>query len=132
MANRRGANWVLESAPWAAGKARVAVVGQLGKWGYRPAPEVVAAVEAVVTLLVEQAVGDGGARVTVHVSDQGRQVCVLALSHQTAPTAPATTGGPAAGGDEDVLHRITAHQAVTGCGTDTGPDGRRTWAVLDL
>jgi len=83
-------------------------------------------VEAVVTLLVEAAVADPGSRVTVHVSDQNRQVCVLTLSHAAALD-------PAAAGDgEDVLHRITAHQAVTSCGTDTGPDGRRTWAVLDL
>ncbi|WP_275408405.1 hypothetical protein [Streptomyces sp. SID9727] len=34
---------------------------------------------------------------------------------------------------DDVLHRITAaHPAVTGCGTDTGPDGRRIWAVINL
>ncbi|MFD6277528.1 hypothetical protein ACFWFI_18445 [Streptomyces sp. NPDC060209] len=85
------------------------------------------AVEAVVTLLVDAAVADRGTRVTVHLSDQGRQVCILTLSHQMPAASPATDDS-----DDDVLHRITAHQAVTGCGTDTGPDGRRTWAVLDL
>ena len=82
-------------------------------------------VEAVVTLLVEAAVADPGSRVTVHVSDQDRQVCILNLSHAATPES-------APGDGEDVLRRITAHQAVTSCGTDTGPDGRRTWAVLDL
>ena len=126
MANRRGANWVLEAAPWTAGKARRLVLGQLTKWEYRPAPGTVTAVEAVVTLLVESAAADPGTRITVHVSDQGRQVCILTLSHAAAPD-PA-----AAGDDEGVLHRVTAHHTVTSCGTDTGPDGRRTWAVLDL
>lgn len=39
--------------------------------------------------------------------------------------------GHAPDGD-DVLHRITAVFAVAGCGTDSGPDGRRTWAVVEL
>ncbi|MGW1412576.1 hypothetical protein [Streptomyces sp. NPDC002403] len=101
-------------------------MGQLGKWKYRPAPDTVTAVEAVTTLLVEAAVTDGGTTVSVHLSDQDGQACILALSHHTA----LTTGHDDAGGD--VLHQITAHQAVTGCGTDTGPDGRRIWAVLTL
>ncbi|MFG2631966.1 hypothetical protein [Streptomyces sp. NPDC048473] len=126
MVNRRGANWCLESAPWAAGKARAAVVEQLVKWKYRPVPETVAAVEAVTTLLVEAAVADSGTKVSVHLSDQDGQACILALSHHTT----LTTGHDDGGGD--VLHRITAHQAVTGCGTDTGPDGRRIWAVITL
>ncbi|MFF2731815.1 hypothetical protein ACFVS9_28390 [Streptomyces sp. NPDC058008] len=131
MANRRGANWVLESAPWATGKARRLVLGQLAKWEYRPAPDVLATVEAVVTLLVDTAVADAGTRVTVHVSDQDRQVCILALSHATSTTRDTTVAADDED-DEDVLHRITAHQTVTSCGTDTGPDGRHTWAVLDL
>uniref|UniRef100_A0AAU3GR34 ATP-binding protein n=1 Tax=Streptomyces sp. NBC_01401 TaxID=2903854 RepID=A0AAU3GR34_9ACTN len=126
MANRRGTNWVLESAPWAAGKARSGVLGKLGTWGYRLSPEAAGTVGQVVTLLVEAATADSGARVTVHLSDQDRQVCVLVLSHQ-AGLAP----GHSAGGD-DVLHQLTAHRSVTGCGTDTGPDGRRTWAVIGL
>lgn len=126
MRNRRGRNWVLESAPWAAGKARAAVVEQLGKWGYRPATAVLDAVEAVTTLLVQAAVADGGSTVSVHLSDQDGQACILALSHHVGLTTSLDdTGG-------DVLHRITAHPPVTGCGTDAGPDGRRIWAVIDL
>jgi hypothetical protein len=126
MANRRGANWVLESAPWAAGKARAAVVEQLGKWKFRAAPAAVEAVEAVTTLLVQAAVADGGTTVSVHLSDQDGQACILALSHHTGlATGLDDTGG-------DVLHQITAHQPVTGCGTDTGPDGRRIWAIVEL
>lgn len=132
MANRRGSNWVLESSPWAVRKARTVVLGQLGKWDYRPAPDTTATVGDVVALLVEAATADPGSRITVHLSDQGGQVCILALSHAAGP-APEPAGPAAAdNGDEDVLHRITAHHAVTGCGTDLGPDGRRTWAVLDL
>lgn len=126
MVNRRGANWSLESAPWAAGKARTAVMEQLGKWKYRPAPDTVTAVEAVTTLLIGAAVADGGTKVSVHLSDQNGQACILALSHHTR----LTTGADDAG--KDVLHQITAHQPVTGCGTDTGPDGRRIWAVITL
>lgn len=126
MVNRRGANWVLESAPWAAGKARAAVVEQLGKWKYRLAPDTAAALEAVTTLLVQAAVADGGTTVSVHLSDQDGQACILALSHNV---------GLATGLDDtgrDVLHQITTHQPVTGCGTDTGPDGRRIWAIIEL
>jgi hypothetical protein len=126
MRNRRGRNWVLESAPWAAGKARVAVVEQLGKWDYRPAPVTLDAVEEVTTLLVQAAVADNGSTVSVHLSDQDGQACILALSHHVS----LTTGLDDAGGD--VLHRITAHKPVIGCGTDAGPDGRRIWAVIDL
>ncbi|MFE4801675.1 hypothetical protein ACFRFL_43645 [Streptomyces sp. NPDC056708] len=126
MVNRRGANWSLESAQWATGKARTAVVEQLGKWRYRLAPETVAAVETVTTLLVETAIADGGAKVSVHLSDQDGQACILALSHRTT----LTTGHDDGGGD--VLHQLTTHRAVTGCGTDTGPDGRRIWAVISL
>ncbi|MFD7495958.1 hypothetical protein ACFV8T_26775 [Streptomyces sp. NPDC059832] len=99
---------------------------QLGKWKYQPAPDTVTAVETVTTLLVEAAVADSGTKVSVHLSDQDGQACVLALSHHTN----LTTGADEAGGE--VLHRITAHRAVTGCGTDSGPDGRRIWAVITL
>ncbi|MFD0341219.1 hypothetical protein ACFVH0_21535 [Streptomyces sp. NPDC127117] len=126
MVNRRGMNRVLESAPWAAGKARGAVVCQLGKWKYRPAQDTVTVVEAVTTLLVEAAVADGGTTVSVHLSDQDGQVCILALSHHTDLTTRADDVGG------EVLRQITAHRAVTGCGTDAGPDGRRVWAVIEL
>ncbi|MFD7867356.1 hypothetical protein [Streptomyces sp. NPDC059783] len=102
------------------------MLAQLGKWAYRPGPAVLDAVEAVTTLLVQAAVADGGATVSVHLSDRDGQACILALSHHTG----LTTGLDDTGGD--VLHRITAHQPVTGCGTDAGPDGRRIWAVIDL
>ncbi|MCX4870585.1 hypothetical protein OG694_42750 [Streptomyces sp. NBC_00906] len=99
---------------------------QLGKWKYRPAPDTVTAVEAVTTLLIQAAVADGGTKVSVHLSDQDGQACILALSHHTG----LTTGADDAG--KDVLHQITAHHFVTGCGIDTGPDGRRIWAVITL
>ncbi|MFB6878644.1 hypothetical protein [Streptomyces sp. NPDC056323] len=116
MVNRRGANWSLESAPWAAGKARAAVMGQLGKWKYRLAPDTATAVEAVTTLLVEAAVADGGTKVSVRLSDQDGQACIPALSHHTTLTTELDDAGG------DVLHQITAHQPVTGCGTDTGEE----------
>ncbi|SEB63978.1 hypothetical protein SAMN05216483_0088 [Streptomyces sp. 2131.1] len=123
MRNRRGVNWTLESAPWTAGVARRKVNEQLKEWGHRPNEE---AIESVTGLLVAAAVADGGRRVSVHVSDQDQQACILALSHHT----PAAVGHEPGG--DDVLHRITAHPDVTGCGTDTGPDGRRIWAVINL
>ncbi|MEU8677856.1 hypothetical protein [Streptomyces sp. NPDC048560] len=126
MANRRGMNWKLESAPWAAGKARTAVLEQLAKWDHQPAPTVGATIEAVTTMMVDTAVADGGTRVSLHLSDQDGQACIVALSHRTA--LPADHDGDG----DDVLRRITAHRAVTGCGTDTGPDGRRLWAVIAL
>ncbi|MEU6016888.1 hypothetical protein ABZ826_23420 [Streptomyces sp. NPDC047515] len=126
MRNRRGVNWTLESAPWAAGIAKRKVAAQLGEWGYRAAPAVAEAVAAVTGLLVTAAVADTGRRISVHLSDQDRQACILALSHQAD-----LTPGHAPDGD-DVLHQITAQAGVTGCGTDTGPDGRRIWAVVNL
>ncbi|MEE1809068.1 hypothetical protein [Streptomyces sp. BE133] len=123
MRNRRGTNWKLESAPWAVGIARRKIAAQLGEWGYRPDQ---VALDAVTGLLVAAAVTDSGRRISVHLSDQDRQACILVLSHQAA-----LTPGQAPDGD-DVLHQITAVAGVTGCGTDTGPDGRRTWAVISL
>ncbi|MEU3656445.1 hypothetical protein AB0E67_27290 [Streptomyces sp. NPDC032161] len=119
-------NWTLESAPWAVGIAQRKIAAQLEEWGYQRAPVVAEVVEAVTGLVVAAAVADSGRRVSVHLSDQDRQACILALSHQ-AGLAP----GHAPDGD-DVLHRITAQAGVTGCGTDTGPDGRRIWAVIGL
>ncbi|MFJ2279262.1 hypothetical protein ACIOEZ_34500 [Streptomyces sp. NPDC087866] len=110
---------------WAPAKAHAAVAAQLATWGHCPAETVGDAVEAVTLLLVEAAVADGGKRVSVHLSDQDGQACILALSHHAG-----LADGPGDAGD--VLHRITAHQPVTGCGTDAGPDGRRLWAVIDL
>lgn len=118
MANRRGVNWPLESAPWAAVGARRRVVAQLRAWGYTPDEEVVG---GVVSLLVETAVADGGSRVSLHLADERRRALVLVLSHCPEPTPSS----------EDVLPRL-ATLGVTDCGTDTGEDGRRLWALLDL
>ncbi|MFJ9683566.1 hypothetical protein ACIRP2_36855 [Streptomyces sp. NPDC101194] len=126
MRNRRGVNWSLESAPWAAGVAKRKVAAQLGEWGYRPAPAVAETVAAVTELVVAAAAAGSGRRISVHLSDQDRQACILALSHQAGLTPGHVPDG------DDVLHRITAQAGVTGCGTDTGPDGRRIWAVIEL
>ncbi|MGW8889159.1 hypothetical protein [Streptomyces sp. NPDC055749] len=57
------------------------------KWDYVLGPAMVTAVEAVTTMLVDTAVADGGTRISVHLSDQDGQACVVALSHQVALTA---------------------------------------------
>ncbi|MGW6604059.1 hypothetical protein [Streptomyces sp. NPDC055036] len=118
MANRRGANWRLEAEPWAAGRARKNVIGKLHEWGYTRADT---AASEIVTILVNTAVGDGGKRVSLHLADQNRQALMVVLSHQPGLAVA----------DETVLPRI-AELGATSCGTDTGEDGRRLWAVLDL
>ncbi|MFH8752968.1 hypothetical protein ACH4GK_17765 [Streptomyces rimosus] len=117
MANRRGANWPLEAQPWAPAAAHKRVVKQLRQWGYRPNEE---AVGNVVTLMVKAAVGDGGRHVSLHLADQNQQALVLVLSHQPGP-AP----------DDTFLPRL-AELGASSCGTDSAPDGRRLWALLDL
>lgn len=117
MANRRGANWPLEAQPWAAAGARKRVARQLHAWGYRPDDTV----GDVVALMVSSAVDDGGRRVSLHLADQQRQALVLVLSHQPSLAPP----------DDTLLPRI-AELGATSCGTDTAPDGRRLWAVLDV
>ncbi|OEJ23467.1 hypothetical protein AR457_02040 [Streptomyces agglomeratus] len=123
LKNRRAANWVHENAPWSPAKAGRQVVTQLHAWGHRPDEP---ALEAVVGELVGAVLHDGGRRISVHLSDQDGQACVLVLSHQ-----PNLTAGHAPDGD-DVLAELSAHSIVSSCGTDTGEDGRRLWAVLDL
>lgn len=118
MANRQGVNWPLEAQPWSAGIARRRVTDQLRGWGYGTDQTTAGNVTA---LLVEAAVGDGGTRVSLHLADQNRQALVLVLSHQ--PDLPV--------GDEAVLPRL-AELGASSCGTDTAPDGRRRWAVIDL
>ncbi|MFJ9028940.1 hypothetical protein ACIRQP_10510 [Streptomyces sp. NPDC102274] len=118
MANRRGANWMLEARPWSVARARTYVVGQLHDWGYRGADK---AADDLVTLLVSTALADGGKRVSLHLSDQNGQALVVVLSHQPGPVVA----------DETVLPRL-AELGATSCGTDTAEDGRRLWAVLDL
>ncbi|MFD6424695.1 hypothetical protein [Streptomyces sp. NPDC060198] len=126
MRNRQGANWSYESAAWVPGKARRKVLEQLGAWGHRLGPVAVRALDSATDLLVATAVGDGGRKVSVHLSAQDGQACVVVLSHRSA-LAP----GHAPDGD-DVLHRVTALPGVEGCGTETGPEGRRLWAVVRL
>ncbi|MCX5401924.1 hypothetical protein [Streptomyces sp. NBC_00102] len=126
MRNRRGANWSYESAAWVPAKARRTVLEQLVVWGHRPGPGAVRALGAATDLLVTTAVADGGRKVSVHLSDQDGQACVVVLSHRCG-LAP----GQAPDGD-DVLHRVTALPGVEGCGTETGPEGRRLWAVVGL
>ncbi|MGW0857595.1 hypothetical protein [Streptomyces sp. NPDC002690] len=126
MRNRRGANRSYESAAWVPGKARREVLEQLGAWGHRLGPAVVRVLGSATELLVATAVGDGGRKVSVHLSDQDGQACVVVLSHR-CDLAP----GHAPEGD-DVLHRLTALPGVEGCGTETGPEGRRLWAVVRL
>ncbi|MDJ0342243.1 hypothetical protein QMK19_03455 [Streptomyces sp. H10-C2] len=118
MTNRQGVNWPLEAQPWSALKARRRVVAQLRDWGYGANH---AAAGDVTALLVDAAVGDGGTRVSVHLADQNRQALILVLSHQP----------DLAVGDEAVLPRL-AELGASSCGTDTAPDGRRRWAVIDL
>ncbi len=116
--NRRAANWTLEAAPWAVGKAGRAVVGRLHEWGYGQVDQTAT---DLAELLVRTAIADGGRRVSVHLADQNAQVLIVALSHRSGLTA---------GGDE-VLPELAALGAVS-CGKDTSEDGRRVWAVLDL
>ncbi|WLQ69288.1 hypothetical protein [Streptomyces glycanivorans] len=117
---------MLESAPWSVAAARRRVITQLKDWGHRLPAAAVTTVEDVTTLLVQTAVADTGRRISVHLSTQDAQVCVLVLSHQAGLTPGHTPGG------DRVLHEVTAQAGMTGCGTDTGPDGRRLWAVIDL
>jgi hypothetical protein len=126
LRNRRGVNWPLEAAPWSASKASRRVLEQLREWGYRPSDTATESVAAVVTLLVTGALGDGSRRISVHLSDQGRQVCVLVLSHQVGLPVGHVPDG------DDVLKQVTEHKVVSGCGSDLAPDGRRLWAVVDL
>ncbi|WP_299533719.1 hypothetical protein [uncultured Streptomyces sp.] len=99
---------------------------QLAAWGHRLGEASREAVEAVATLLVESALGDGGTRISLHLSDQDGAACIVVLSHTVGLTGSHESGGG------DVLHRVTGYRHVTGCGSDTGPEGRRIWAVLDL
>ncbi|MGW0316407.1 hypothetical protein [Streptomyces flavidovirens] len=123
LKDRRAANWAHENAPWTPAKAGRQVTAQLRVWGHQPDEP---ALDTVIGLLVGGVLKDGGRRISVHLSDQDGQACVLALSHQHGLTA-----GHAPGGD-DVLAKLSTHDLVSSCGTDTGEDGRRLWAVIDL
>jgi hypothetical protein len=125
IANRRAANWTLDAAPWAhasAGpKASRNVQEKLAGWGYRSARAEHAA--ALTARLVNAALEDDGARISVHLADQDQQALILVLSHQPAQDTP----------DEQLLHDLAA-TGVVSCGVDTDRDGagRRRWALIDL
>lgn len=126
IANRRAANWPLDTAPWArssvAPKAGRNVVQKLEAWGYRlPADS---PVHAVTARLVTAALEDGGSRISVHLADQDQQALILVLTHQPGHAT----------GDEQLLHDLAAYPVVSSCGTDTDRDhgGRRHWALIDL
>lgn len=126
MRNRRGVNWPMDSAPWTVSKARRRVLVQLAEWGHRLSDPAVEATSAVVQLLVTAALADQSRRISVHLSDQDGQACILALSHQ-----PGLAAGLLPGGDQ-VLAELGVLPVVSSCGTDTAADGRRYWAVINL
>ncbi|MFJ2110572.1 hypothetical protein ACIOEX_01365 [Streptomyces sp. NPDC087850] len=117
VANRRAANWTLESAPWSVATARRRVLAQLHEWRHTGINQ---AAGGITTALMQTAVADGGRRVSVHLADQNGLLLILVLSHQADVTD-----------NEDVLPRV-AELGATSCGTDVAEDGRRLWAVLDL
>ncbi|MFD9565100.1 hypothetical protein [Streptomyces sp. NPDC059994] len=119
LANRRCANWPLESAPWTATATQRRIVEQLQAWGYRPDP---AAVRHVVAALIAPAVADAGRRISVHLADEQGRACILVLSHQHTPQTPT----------ELTLTTVADCPSVAACGTDNAPDGTRLWAVIDL
>ncbi|MFD9904030.1 hypothetical protein [Streptomyces sp. NPDC059063] len=123
IANRRAANWVLESAPWSQAKAATKVVEQLRSWGHLTGTAQRKQYSAVTRLLAKAALGDGGQRITVHVADQDGAALIMALSHQD---------GPGQGG-EAFLEEVAA-LGVLSCGADTERDepGNRRWALLEL
>lgn len=117
MANRAGATWTLDAAPWAGKKAVSEVTARLAKWGIRPP----STLDATVRHLVATVVQDGGRHVSLHLAEQDRQALILALSHQPNPADLGDT----------VLSRLAELGAVS-CGTEITPDGRQIWAVLDV
>ncbi|MFF8618230.1 hypothetical protein [Streptomyces sp. NPDC015350] len=124
MANRRGANWTLDVRPWAVSsapaKAQRLVVDQLKGWGYRPDTD---QVDGLLDLLVREAIGDGGHRISVHLADQDERALILVMSHQ----------GQQAPADDGFLTRLAA-LGVASCGVDTDAEegGRRRWALIEL
>ncbi|MFD5899124.1 hypothetical protein [Streptomyces sp. NPDC060366] len=126
MRNRRGVNWPMDNAPWTTAKARRRVLVQLAEWGHRLSDPAVEVTSRVVQLVVTAALADESKRISVHLTDQDEQACILALSHGTDLTA-----GYAPGGDR-VLTELGTLPVVSSCGTDIAPDGRRIWAVVNL
>ncbi|MFJ3714193.1 hypothetical protein OG709_00090 [Streptomyces sp. NBC_01267] len=118
MKNRPGANWSLESQPWAPGKAFTKVTGRLTKWGL----DSPTALEGLVRHLIATVVADGGRHISLHLAEQDQQALILALSHQPQPPPEL---------DTEVLSRLHELGAVS-CGTEMTEEGRQVWALLDL
>ncbi|MYT72520.1 hypothetical protein GTY60_22985 [Streptomyces sp. SID8367] len=72
-------------------------------------------------LLVAIVQGDGGRRISVHLSEQDGRALVLALSHQEPATQLA----------DEALAALRGLGAAS-CGTETTVEGRQVWALLDL
>ncbi|MFI5868253.1 hypothetical protein [Streptomyces sp. NPDC051546] len=117
MQNRRVHNWVLPADRWAAGKATRRVLEAVRSWGYTSPRDT--AIEDTVHLLVGATVADQGKRISIHLADQNDLVLVLVLSHTAAEP------------DEDVLTQLAAVPGTTSCGTESGTEGRRVWALLE-
>ncbi|MER5950206.1 hypothetical protein ABT127_29555 [Streptomyces sp. NPDC001904] len=117
MKNRQGASWTLETGAWIPKKAAGHVTDRLATWGLR-APDTLG---DVVQMLVSTVQGDGGRRISVHLSEQDGRALILALSHQ-APTTPLA---------DEALVSLRGLGAAS-CGTETTAEGRQIWALLDL
>ncbi|MER6393799.1 hypothetical protein ABT236_35775 [Streptomyces sp. NPDC001523] len=115
--NRRTAALTFRADSWAAKKAALQAVEIVRGWDYPALDE--SDLATVVRRLVTVAVADGGKRVSVHLGDQEQKVLVAVLSH--VPGAP----------DDSVLGQVAALATVDSAGTDSAPDGRRMWVVLD-
>jgi hypothetical protein len=120
IADRRCRNWPLEAQPWTPRGASRRVSEALHAWGYRRFDA--AAVNAVVELLVTEAVEDGGDHLSVHLADHRDHALVLVLSSGPRAERP----------DDGSLLRAVATQGAADCGTESAEDGRRRWALLDL
>lgn len=115
--NRRTAAFTFRADEWAAKKAARQAVETVRGWDYPALNE--SDLEVAVQRLVTAAVADGGKRLSVHLGDQDEKVLVAVLSH--------VAGTP----DDGMLGEVAALATVDSAGTDSGPDGRRMWAVLD-
>lgn len=115
--NRRTAALTFRADEWAAKKAAGQAVETVRGWDYPALDE--SDLATVVQQLVTAAVADGGKRVSVHLGDQEQKILVAVLSH--VPGAP----------NDSVLGQVAALATVDSVGTDSAPDGRRMWAILD-
>lgn len=115
--NRRGVNWPFEAADWTPAVASRRVRARLRAWGHSFDDD---AVDTATRLLVRAALLDGGRRISVHLTPYGHMVGVLVISHHP----PVEDRGAAA------LDNLARLPAVAGCGAESGPDGRRLWALM--